>query len=577
MELGLDSGTAIAAHLAPQPTIRVLGVDYLHLRLGDGSDLYVTDYGRPFIRYLLPENHWADRAWLKAHSVRLRGTSSLYRITTKPVDGLAKDIVLKWNRMGQDIPGETEAADLAGAEFNSPFEEFSLLIELRDSARTAAGRIRTHKPLAIYVPRKYVEAERLGRKQYRIAAIQRKHTEVSLDPNRQYAVIYEWVKGIDGAEALEAGVLDEATVRRLVVRSQRELSGAGFRVRDGKPHHIIVRPSGAGQPATERDGRILYALVDFELLDRTPSRERAVKASRRRAYLVRQARRFEAMERFPPGLSAMRVLGVEYVYGQVESTGGRLWVVGRAPALFEYFLPERWRRTQRTKLSALHRTYHTVTKDGIHLVWRVSRVGTRPEADAAGGSADAAAAYGFNSPFEEISLSLELTAKGIETTYARGVYMTGPKEQVAREQVDGSRYDSHAPLRTPDGHPVLDPDHDFIVIWGYWNGPDELLAARDEQVYQAIDATAALAGGFLAQAEYAAVLAATKRRLAAVGVEDLNFKPSHLLLSLDRRGRLARGAGGMPMVRICNFELLRRHTQAKPAPSAPGGSDGCRE
>ncbi len=97
----------IALHFAPRPLITVLGVKYLHLRVQDGTDLYITEHGLPFTKCLLPENHWADDAWMKRNSVRLPGTSALFRVTTKEVDGRSKDIVVKWNRMGQDIPGET--------------------------------------------------------------------------------------------------------------------------------------------------------------------------------------------------------------------------------------------------------------------------------------------------------------------------------------------------------------------------------------------------------------------------------------------------------------------------------------
>ena len=90
------------AHLAKQPWLTVFGVQYLHLQLEDGSDLYLTEHGRRFSRHLLPENHWADKEWFARHSVRLRGTSAIYKITTKKVAGFDKDIVLKWNRMGQD-------------------------------------------------------------------------------------------------------------------------------------------------------------------------------------------------------------------------------------------------------------------------------------------------------------------------------------------------------------------------------------------------------------------------------------------------------------------------------------------
>ena len=36
---------------------------------------------------------------------------------------------------------------------------------------------------------------------------------------------------------------------------------------------------------------------------------------------------------------------------------------------------------------------------------------------------------------------------------------------------------------TEDGHPILDKHHDYMTIWGFWNGPDEALAAKDESVY----------------------------------------------------------------------------------------------
>ena len=180
-----DKIDAVAAHLALRPRISILGVEYLHLQLEDGSDLYLTEYGRPFSRHLLPENHWADKDWFAAHRVKLAGTSAIYRARTKEVAGISKDIVLKWNRMGQDIPGETEASDLAGAKFNSPFEEFSLVIEMRNTRHETAGQLYTHKPRGIYVPRQYVEAERMGRKRYILDGVQRTHEQITLDLNSQ--------------------------------------------------------------------------------------------------------------------------------------------------------------------------------------------------------------------------------------------------------------------------------------------------------------------------------------------------------------------------------------------------------
>ena len=46
-------------------------------------------------------------------------------------------------------------------------------------------------------------------------------------------------------------------------------------------------------------------------------------------------------------------------------------------------------------------------------------------------------------------------------------------------------------------------------------------------------------------------------RLADAGIEDLNLRGTHLLLSLDSKGNLVRDREGNPDVRICNFEFLK--------------------
>lgn len=557
MALESDKLDPVAAHMALRPRISIMGVEYLHLQLEDGSDLYLTEYGRPFSRNLLPENHWSDREWFAAHRTKLAGTSAVYRVQTKQVAGVSKDIVLKWNRMGQDIPGETEASDLNGAKFNSPFEEFSLVIELRNTCYETPGRLYTHKPLGIYVPREYIEADRMGRKRYILDGVQRAHDQITLDMHRQYAVIYEWIKGVDAAEAFKAGMFDADAMRTLILRSNQEMKDKGFWVRDSKPHHIIVRPLGDGRLLRDAEGSIKYALVDFELLERTPEREHTVRLSKRKTYLVKQAHRFEADNNLPPDLTAVNIMGVDYVYGQVESTGGRLWVVGKDAALFEYFLPERWRRTPRTELSTTHDIYRTVTKDGIHLVWRISKVGKKPNDDPPMPDEQAVCAYGYNSPFEEVSLSLQLSRSGIETVYPRAIYMTGHKSEVAPDLVDNSRYESHKDLKTPQGHPILGRHHEHMIIWGYWNGPDELLAVKDEEIYTGVDALTAYGQRRITEEEYVGVIETSEQRLAQAGIRDLNLRGSHLLLSLDRAGNLVTDDRGIPAVRICNFELLR--------------------
>jgi hypothetical protein len=550
-------------YLAPQPLINVLGVDYVHLQVHDGTDLYLTEYALPFAKCLLPENHWRDAAWRDSHRVRLLGSSDVFRLTTKEVDGRSKDVVIKWNRMGQDVPGETAAIELAGAEFNSPFSEFSLVLEMRNTRYESPGQLYTHKPLAIYVPRRFVEAKRLGRKQRRMEAIERSHGEIELDWNRNYAVIYEWLKGIDAARAYGKGLIDREGMIGIFERANQELETKGFRVLDNKPRHIIVRPKSRNGLARDKSGAILYGLVDFELLQRTQERENTMRASKRQDYLVRQVHRFETREQYPPGITPVTIMGVDYIYGQVESTGGALWVVGKDPILFDYFLPEKWRKTPRTKLSVSPQMFKTVTKDNINLVWRVSRVGERPDVDPFVRAERRILAHGYNSPFEEFAIAMELSRRGIETKYPRAIYMTGHRSTASPSLTDLSRYENHAELQTPDGRSILGRHREYISIWGYWNGPDDMLAVKDESIYEGVDALSAYRDGLLTQRAYLKVMRTAKKRLAEGGIEDLSLRGDHLLLSVDRSHNLAKDEAGLPLVRISKFELLKRIASSK--------------
>jgi len=140
--------------------------------------------------------------------------------------------------------------------------------------------------------------------------------------------------------------------------------------------------------------------------------------------------------------------------------------------------------------------------------------------------------------------------------------MTGRKSEIASDLVDNSRYDSHKHLKTPDGHPILGRHHEHIIIWGYWNGPDELLAVKDEEIYTGVDALTAYGQDRITEEEYNRVVETSEQRLAQAGIRDLNLRGSHLLLSLDRSGHLVTDDRGIPAVRICNFELLRHMNQS---------------
>jgi len=537
----------------------ILGVDYLHLRSSNQDDLYVTQDGRPFLEHLRPERLFLDKQWLRENSVRLRGSSTCYRIRTKRLDGVQKDIVLKWNRMGQNILLPREQGHGPDAEFNSPFEEFMLLTELRNSRRESPGAIHTHRPLAIFVPRERKDLDRLGRTEQKMLRILERHKDLDLDMFRSYAVVYEWIKGIDAVEAAEQGLLDDRGMAELTLEAERKVKAKGFEVLDRKPHHLIVRPRPDGSLARDREGAVLYALVDFELLKRTPEREQVMRDARRRTYFQKKLLRFEPVaERLPPHLNPVRILGVDYVHGHVPSTAGKLWVVGTQPGLFDYFLPERWEFTPRVKLRRSNEVYYTTTKDSIHVVWRVSNVGSRPDMDPFDPEEQRVLHFGFNSPFEEISLALYLRGRGISTISPLAVYMAGDKTEMADFLLDESRYQQFKDLHNPDGTPVLRPDRAYITLWGDWNRPDYEAGERDGCFHQRISALHAYRKGRIGKEEYFQLEALVRQRLRHVGVEDLFLRGGHFLVALDAAGRMIRNEQGLPEIRICDFELLRR-------------------
>jgi hypothetical protein len=539
---------------------KILGVAYTHLTFEDGKgDLYVTDDGVPFLECLLPVNFWEDKDWFRKHSEKLSGTSSIYRIRTKTIRGRYKDIVLKWNRMGQDVPGNDDTEEFLNARFNSPFEEFSLVTELRESIQASRIRMCTHKPLAIYTPGKRVELWKTGRKEYRMQGIIEKHVDIALDMHRAYAVIYEWVKGLDAAEACRQGLIDEDQMKTFTIGAYEMMNRQGFDVKDRKPQHIILRPKN-GSIVRDKNNEPLYALIDFELLLRTRQRDSVVKAQRRSEYLRKQRDRFSVpvADALPSHLSHVNIMGVDYIYGRCESTEGELWVVGKDPDLFEYFLPEKWEQTPRTRLSGYSEIYHTLTKDNINLVWKVSKVGIHPDADPFKQDERRIIEFGYNSPFEEISIAVKLSSRRIHTIYPRAIYMTGIMTGVPHSLRDDSRYTSHASYVNPDGNPILRDDRDYILIWGYWNGPDEKLADEDGNYYEGINALRALRDGIISRQKYIELLETAKKKLHDCEVEDLNLRGSHLLLSiLTSTGHLITDSNNMPEVRICNFELLK--------------------
>lgn len=549
--------------------VDLLGVNYMHIRTRDGGDMFLTRFGQPFWEHLLPEN-WYAKEWFEANRERLVGTSMVYRVPTRRIRGMELELVVKWSRVGEEVPLDTMSINqFINAEFNSPFEEFSLVMELRAGGGGApALRIMTQKPLAIFVPSERLQLWQTGRSESRIAAKLARHPGVELDILRQYVVLYGWIKGLDVTElATVRGLAPDLRLElyeRTTERVTRELELKGYSVADMKPAHIIVRQREDGSLLRQANGELVYALVDYELLERTPEHEAAVRSVHRRHYLAHMARRFDVApgKPLPAHLRATNVLGVDYIFGHAESTGGLLWVVGKDPDLFNYFLPERWRRTPKELLSRNNAVFKTRTKDNINLVWRVSRVGDTPWLGESGPRSQELLDHGFNAPFEEFAHALETSRGGVRTVYPRAIYMTGPRASSMRVIADRRRYEQFAQLLTPEGKPVLSEGHEYITVWGFWNGPDELLATQDGSYYRGVNAECALAEGLIDEPTLADLMTRARRRLRRAGYEDLNLKPDHLLISFNPTQQMVTDTLGKPELRLCNFEFVRRLPEA---------------
>ena len=541
--------------------VKFMDIDYLHTKCNYGGDLYVTKYGLSLFEQVKPEN-WYDNKWFCANREKLKGTSTVYRVTSKKVNGKRADLIVKWSRVGQHVPLETKVIeDVLNAEFNTPFEEFSLVEELRRnvfSQNINGINMSLQKPLGIYVPPKRLQLWQTGRSKQKIKSKLAQHPGVEIDLLRQYILIYKWVRGFDAVEAFERAEVPEEQLFQFTTTVTTNLKKNGFRVLDNKPAHFIVKLRPDQTVMKDKKGFTPFALIDFELLQRTPEHEEEVKKARRTRYLVKQRDRFnkDKKKNWPQHLHATNIMGVDYVWGVAESTNGMLWVVGDDPGLFDYFLPERWRKTPRTQLSHYSFIYYTKTKDDINIVWKVSRVGTRPHI----GSKEQRkkiVEHGYNSPFEKFSLAIELASKGISTVYPRAIYMTGQSSDIA-EISDESRFESHLHIRNLDGTPVLRKDRNYITIWGFWNGSDESLTNRDAELYIAINSFNALRRNLITEQEYCELMQQTKKLLLKNRLEDLALKGNHILLSLNPKGELVRRDDGKYAFQLCNFETMKK-------------------
>jgi len=375
-------------------------------------------------------------------------------------------------------------------------------------------------------------------------------------------MLYGWIKGFDAVSAenhiAASRTQAEQELREFTLAADTQLRAKGFMVADHKPTHLIVRMRD-GKMRRRRDGRNLYAIVDYELLSRTPAYDHVVSTARRSEYFFRQRDRFLPRDpsTYPSHLKPAKVLGVDYVYGATESTNGQLWDVGNDPELVNYFLPERWRQKQ-VLMSPTNETYYVQTKDRIHLLWKVSNVGEMPAVDEEDSRFEAMMRQGFHCPFEEFAMAIEMSRAGVPTVHPRAIYATGKYGGVPGCVSDGRRFERMANVLSPDGKCVLPPDQDYITLWGYWRGLDDVQGCTDIVRWAPMDAAQACRAGMIGAKELDAMIQRQRRTLAVAGFEDVNLRGEHLLLSYVPEGSFKTDDRGEIELRQCNFEFVRR-------------------
>lgn len=571
-------------HDFSESLITVLGVVYSHWKTADGGDLYLTRYGMRYAPLLHIEN-WYDPEWFFAHRERLNGTSAVYRVPTKPVNGKSLDLVVKNCRVGEDVPGDTQTLlEFLHAEFNSPWEEFSLTTELRAGRFGNPGiSIQTQLPLAIYVPSETMQPWQSGRSRDRLIRVTLRHPGVDIDILKQYKLVYGWIHGNDLVECLHFLEVSEDDLLkyciRFTARSIETLAHKGFAVADMKPSHIIVGDSdvkkmkqlhlsgGNGIAFLEQlINTVRYSVIDYELLIRTPDHDEEIHERRRQLYLDVQKDRFSYAP-LPPYLRPTTVMQVPYVYGHSESTDGRLWVVGRNGELFDYFLPERWRRTHSWALSQHTDIYYTLTKDHIHLVWKTSRVGETPQPTSDHPNPKGVIAHGYNSPFEEVAIAQDFADKGIGAVYMRAIYRTGSKRVVTT--TDNRRYRSHEKLLSPDGVPVLARDYNYITLRGYFNGSDAWVASHSSSLCRPLNLAAAMATECISLSLAEELKEEMLQRIYKAGYDGELLLNDDFLLTMTPENKLLETDNGRIDIRVCNFELIRCRFQHHLCDSMP--------
>ena len=143
---------------------------------------------------------------------------------------------------------------------------------------------------------------------------------------------------------------------------------------------------------------------------------------------------------------------------------------------------------------------------------------------------------------------------GIPCVYVRAIYMTGSMKVEA--SADMRRYESHKNIPDPEGNPILQENHNYITIRGYYNGPDSWVAEQTGPLHVPVDLSKAVYRGLIAESQCRMLLDKVKEKLRKAGYDGSLLKPNDLLLATDGNGKVVEDHAGDPLVIICNFELI---------------------
>jgi hypothetical protein len=113
-------------------------------------------------------------------------------------------------------------------------------------------------------------------------------------------------------------------------------------------------------------------------------------------------------------------------------------------------------------------------------------------------------------------------------------------------------------LVTENGVPLFRADHNYLTIWGYWNGSAEMTEDQDEAHVQPIDLVEAVARGLITTELLHELLERARQRLHAVGYRDLQLRAGHVLLSIRHDKSMVLDPDATPSIRLCNFELMQK-------------------